>query len=779
MTTPNLAVAAPPREKVAPVVPIQAKLFPLEDVRVLGGPFQAAQETDRAYLLKLDPDRLLADLRKNAGLAPKAAHYGGWDVGGSGTVGHYLSACALMAQSTGDPELKRRVSYIVAEMAACQAAGDGGLYAYSWDKDNYFPSLAAGKVIPVNTSAWYVTHKIMAGLRDAYLVCGDEQASDVLVKLTDWADRVTSKLTDAQWQEMLGPPDKMGEFGGPHEVIADVYAITGDRKYLTLAEKFRHDLVFDPMVHGEGGVLDGRHANAEIPKFVGYERIYELTGDPVWGKAAGGFWRNVVSERTWANGGDGQWEHFFNPDQGGEKSEEICGPETCATYNMLKLTRQLYTLRPSVRDIDFYERGLYNSILPSQAPGGGFVYYTSLRPGNYRVYSRPYDAFWCCVGTGMENHGKYGELIYAHTNDRLFVNLFIPSSLAWKAQGMTLRQETKFPEESHTRLALTLAQPRRMTVSVRYPGWAAPGALKIQVNGQPINVAAKPGSYIDITRLWKSGDRIEVLLPMHLTTETLAHSPSHAAFFYGPVLLAGALGTEGLTRDDFYGGGDNTNINNQLAKKTLPVSRFPALSGTPTEALARIHPVPGHPLEFKTSALGAPNGVTLLPFYDIYFQRYAVYWPLTTAVSYEKEQQEVKEAAARVVDRVLVGETASETEHHLAAERSSTGAASLPYTHWRDAAGWFSYDLKVLPDRPMSLKCSYWGSDAGRVFDVIVDGRVIATQQLTGSKPNAYLDVVYPIPLDITQSRDHVMVRFAPKVGSAGGLFDLQMLRGE
>ena len=535
------------REKVRPVVPVKAALFPLEDVRLLPSPFQNAQEIDRAYLLRLDPDRLLAGMRTAADLKPKAPTYGGWDSGGSGSIGHYLSAVSQMAQATGDPALHKRVDYIVSEMADCQVSSrSGGLWASGWDRD-WFAKLGRGEVETMPTTPWYTTHKTLAGLRDAYLVDGNLQARDVLTKMADWCVAVTSKLTDDQFQRMLGAPGTMGEFGGPHEVLADVYAITGERKYLDLAERFKHRIIFDPLARNDASILNGQHANTEIPKFVGYERIYELTGAPSYGEASRNFWNDVTSERTWANGGNSQWEHFFAPDEFESKMAEICGPETCNTYNMLKLTQDLYTRSPSAHYMDYYERALYNHILPSEAPGGGFVYYTPMRPGHYRVFSRDYDAFWCCVGTGMENHGKYGGMIYAHAGNTLYVNLFIPSVLTWKSSGLTLRQETTFPQEPKTRLVLTLAKPRRLTLRLRCPAWVAPGAFTVRVNEKLTPVSAKPGSFVDVARVWKSGDHVELGLPMRLTTEPLPDSKNYAAFFYGPVLLAGPLGTEGLT----------------------------------------------------------------------------------------------------------------------------------------------------------------------------------------------------------------------------------------
>ena len=513
-----------------------------------------------------------------------------------------------------------------------------------------------------------------------------------------------------------------------------------------------------------------------------------MTGDKTWDGAARNFWEDVTAHRSWANGGDSQWEHFFAPVETEGKMLEISGPETCNTYNMLKLTQQLYTRTPSVRYMDYYERALYNHILPSEAPGGGFVYYTPMRPGHYRVFSRDYDAFWCCVGTGMENHGKYGGMIYASAPQRLYVNLFIPSVLTDPAHGLTLTQQTRFPEEPKTRLTLTLAHPKKMTLSVRYPNWVAPGALSVRVNGHAVPTTAKPGSFVDVSRLWKTGDRIDLGLPMRLTTEPLPDSSQYAAFFYGPVLLAGRLGTEGLTPADFHGGGPidvPVERSGQTAQKKIPESHVPVFIGTPALALHKIVPIPGRPLSFRTEGLAQPREVTLVPFYRLFFERYALYWNMLTPDAYAQrqaeaalEQRDLDTLEARTVDRVRVGEAASESAHAFASDRSGTGGASVPFTHWRDAQGWFTYTLKVPTDQPAALRCVYWGSDAGRTFDIRVDGTKIATQTLTGARPGEYLPVIYPLPDALTRGNTQITVRFAPTHGGvAGGLFDLRVVQ--
>jgi hypothetical protein len=448
---------------------------------------------------------------------------------------------------------------------------------------------------------------------------------------------------------------------------------------------------------------------------------------------------------------------------------------------MLRLTESLYTMDPSVRYVDFFERGLHNHILSSEAPSGGFVYYTSMRPGHYRVYSKPFDACWCCVATGMENHGKYGKMIYASAPDRLFVNLFIASTLKWPEAGLSLRQTTRFPDEDGSRLTLALKRPRRFTLSIRCPGWTAPTGIVITVNGSAARAARKPGSYVDLTRTWRSGDRIDVRLPMRLRVDYLPHDPDFAAFFYGPILLAAPLGAEGLTHDDFYGDGGGP-----MALRTLPLAKAPCIIGTARKALAQIRHAHGSRLAFTLPAAW-PENITLVPFYTIHFQRYAIYLPCISRAEYDRRQRAlgaeeamVRDLDARTVDRVLIADGASEQAHHLMAERSNTGSAVAPYARWRDGAGWFSYEMKVRPDRPVTLFCAYWGADTGRVFDVLVDGKAIATERLTGSRPGEYLRVQHAIPGALTRGKEHVTVRFEARDGTvAGGVFDLRTARAE
>src|SRR5476651_2393126 len=423
--------------------------FKLNQVQLLQSPFLSAEQTDLTYMLKLEPDRLLAPFLREAGLKPKAQSYGNWESTGldGHTAGHYLTALAQMYAAEGSAECKKRLDYMVSELGRCQdnnkngyvGGVPGGMHMWALVKTGDFSEFNR-KWVP-----WYNLHKLFAGLRDCYLLAGSEQAKNEFLRLADWTNDETSGLSDKQMQSMLNM-----EHGGMDEVLADAYALTGDKKYLALAERFCHKQILDPLEHHIDN-LTGLHANTQIPKVIGFERIAELSNDNKNASAASFFWQTVVNNRTISIGGNSVKEHF-NPAGNFESMvESEQGPETCNSNNMLKLSKMLFLDEGKPEYIDFYERLLYNHILSSQHPvTGGFVYFTPIHPQHYRVYSTADESFWCCVGTGLENHGKYGELIYSRKNNNIYVNLFIPSVLQWKQNGIKLTQQNKFPEEAQT-----------------------------------------------------------------------------------------------------------------------------------------------------------------------------------------------------------------------------------------------------------------------------------------------------------------------------------------
>jgi len=762
------------------------ELFPLRDVRLLDGPFKQAQENDRKYLLALDPDRLLAPFLREAGLTPKAANYGNWESSGlDGHIGgHYLSALSLMFAATGDPEIKARLDYLIAELKKCQdALGTGYIggvpgSAALWEAIRRGDIQAGAFDLNKRWVPLYNIHKTYAGLRDAYLVAGLVEAREMLIKMTDWMDRLVEGLTDEQLQQML-----RSEHGGLNEVFADVAAITGDARYLTLARRFSHHNLLQPLLSGEDR-LTGLHANTQIPKVIGFKRIADLSGDASWDRAARFFWETVVTRRSVVIGGNSAYEHFHPADDFSRMIRSVEGPETCNTYNMLRLTVQLFCTAPEISLVDYYERALFNHILSTQHPeSGGLVYFTPMRPGHYRVYSQPQTSFWCCVGSGLENHAKYGEFIYAHRDDELFVNLFIASALQWPERGIRLTQQTRFPEEAATTLIWEAESPTELTLVLRYPEWVKPGELAVLVNGQPFDVPTSPGSFIRIRRRWQTGDQVQLALPMHTTVEQLPDSSNYFAFLYGPVVLAAKTDTTamtGLFADDSRGG--------HIAHgPVLPLRKAPILVGEPEQLASLPQPVAEKPLHFTLRNVYSAvpgNNVELIPFYRLHESRYILYWPQATEADvsalisrFEEEERDQARIDQLTVDRISVGQQQPETDHNIQFDRSVTGLAEGET--WREAAGWFSYRLRNTNHSGRYLLLRYFDADRSSDFTITINGELLADLQLDGKAPgDGLVRTVYPLP-DHLQDIPDLIVRFDARNGRlTARIVEVRLLSG-
>jgi len=516
-----------------------ADYFPLHQVRLLDGPFAAAQDRDIEYLLALDPDRLAAPYLAEAGLPRTAENYGNWESSGlDGHIGgHYLSALSLAWAATYRKAVADRLDYMLRELQRAQQANGNGYLGGIPGGKAIWAQVAAGDIRaePFGLNGawvpWYNLHKVFAGLRDAWLYAGSEPARDMLVGLADWTGRLVADLDDGQLQAML-----RAEHGGMNEVLADVAAITGEPRYLDLARRFSHRDLLGPLIDGDDR-LTGMHANTQIPKVVGFERIAQLTADGDWHRAAAFFWQTVVADRSVAIGGNSVREHFNDKGDFGPMMHDVQGPETCNTHNMLRLTRLLWQRDSEVKYADYYERALYNHILASQDPDtGGLVYFTPMRPAHYRVYSQAQEGMWCCVGSGIENHVRYGEFIYARDGDDLVVNLFIASRVEWPEKNVVLRQETRFPDAASTRLVFE--RGARLRVKLRYPSWADGGRAVLAVNGVEQPLSAAPGSYIELERGWQAGDVVSLALPMRISAEPLPDGSEFYAVLYGPIVLA-------------------------------------------------------------------------------------------------------------------------------------------------------------------------------------------------------------------------------------------------
>lgn len=772
--------------KVAVTSEQPIKLFPLRDIRLLESPFSDAVKINRQYLLAHDPDRLLAPFRREAGLEPKARPYGNWESSGldGHTAGHYLSALSLMMASRADPnrEFHRRLDYMIDELADVQKANGNGYIGGIPGSKDYWKNVAEGHVELMRNkwAPWYNLHKMFAGLRDAYLEGGNEKARDLLVGFGDWCEQVTSGLTDAQMQQMLGT-----EYDGMNEVLADIYAITGNKKYIELAKRFNHRAVFEPLENHQDR-LTGLHANTQIPKIIGMECIAALVHDETLHTGAEFFWETVTQNRSVVFGGNSVSEHFNDPKDFGRMIGHREGPETCNTYNMLRLTELLFKAEPKAAYADYYERALYNHILASINPKQpGYVYFTPIRPDHYRVYSQPEQAFWCCVGTGMENPGKYGEFIYARARNGVYVNLFIPSELSVPDDGMVLRQETTFPDEERTQLNLQLKKPTTFTLNIRHPAWIDAGDFAVKINGRSVAVESTPSSYASIRREWKNGDTVDVELPMHTRVEHLPDGSDWVAILYGPIVLAKPDGTDNMN-GLFANEGRMAHV---AHGPMIPLDKIPALLTTEEELIKHVVPEPSAgQLHFRIMDVIEPaesKGLPLIPFFRLHERRYQMYWQLTTAeqiaAKKEKLADEERARAAReaaTIDQVSIGEQQPEVEHEFKGERTETGINEG--RRWRHGS-WFQYTLDTHGESAVDLEVTYWGGDRGRKFDIMANGMRIASEELKGSKPNKFLVKRYSIPESVLQAipDGRVTIKFVATQWLAGGVYDVRLLRPE
>ena len=754
--------------------------FPLGDVTLLDGPFKHARDLNIQTLLKYDVDRLLAPYRKEAGLTPRGESYPNWEGLDGHIGGHYLSAMAINYASTNNAECKRQMEYIISELKTCQKSNtennhDWGI-GYAGGVPNskkIWSTLKTGDFTAYRAAwvPWYNVHKMYAGLRDAWLYAGNEDAKNIFLKFCDWGINITSALTDDQMQSMLDT-----EQGGMDEIFADAYQITGDEKYLNAAKRFSHRALLEPMAAGNDN-LDNKHANTQIPKVIGFQRIAELTNDEEYIKASSFFWETVTKNRSLAFGGNSRKEHFPSVKASSDYIEDVEGPESCNSYNMLKLTEDLFRFHPLAKYIDYYERTMYNHILSTQNPEtGGYVYFTPVRPRHYRVYSAPNEAMWCCVGTGMENHGKYNELIYTHQNDSLFLNLFVASELNWRAKGIKIKQETKFPYEEKVKLTITDGSSG-FILMIRYPAWVKDGTLKVTVNGEAFPVTSQPSSYFGIDRHWNTGDVVEIILPMHNTIEHLPNVSEYIAFLHGPILLGAKTGTEdlaGLIADDSRWG--------QIASgKKFPIDKAPIFIDDDLPKITdELLPVENKPLNFTIPNLKMinPINVVLEPFFKIHDARYMMYWMALTSSQYGSyldsiaaDEKAKLELENRTIDFVAPGEQQPEADHDMKSFNSNSGNSLDEF--WRDANndGYFSYNLATKGKTDLSLIVRYWGYEWGsRMFDIYIDDNNLISENNTGRwYQSKFQDVEYKIPDSMIAGKDNIRLKFQALPRSVAG----------
>lgn len=762
--------------------------FPLSQITLLEGPLKHARDLNIETLLKYDCDRLMAPYRKEAGLTPKAKCYPNWDGLDGHVGGHYLTAMAINA-ATGNKECRKRMEYIISEIAECAEANcknhpqwGVGYMGGMPNSQNIWNGFKDGdfRVYSGSWAPFYNLHKMYAGLRDAWLYCGNEQAKSLFLQFCNWAIHITSGLSDEQMERMLG-----NEHGGMNEVLADAYAITHEQKYLDCAKRFSHKRLFTPMSQRQD-CLDNMHANTQVPKVIGFERISELSGNEDYHVASSFFWDIVTGERSLAFSGNSRREHFPAKDACMDFINDIDGPESCNTNNMLKLTEDLHRRNPEARYADYYELATFNHILSTQHPEhGGYVYFTPARPRHYRNYSAPNEAMWCCVGTGMENHGKYGQFIYTHAGDALFVNLYAASQLDWKERGITLRQETAFPYSENS--TITIAEGKgTFNLMVRYPGWVHPGEFKVSVNGKPADIITGPSSYVSINRKWKKGDVVNINFPMHSSLRYLPNEPQYVALMHGPILLGMKTGTESMASLI----ADDSRFGQYAGGPKQPIDKAPILINNDIASIpSQLTPVSGKPLHFTLSTR-TENKIEgeLQPFFEIHDSRYMIYWLALTEGSYKqyidniaKQEQERQALEASTVDKVQPGEQQPETDHQMETDESYTGNTNNVF--YRDARNghYFSYLMQTDGLTNLKLRLKYWGVGEWKSheFDIYIDNVLLRSINNTGKyRISEFKAETYDIPATLLQDKKQVRVKFVAKPNKQiGEIYEVRLIK--
>lgn len=743
-------------------------------VELLNGIFKDSQDKGKEYLVYLDVDRLVAPCYESIGKIPKKPRYGGWEamkISGH-SLGHFLSAVASMYVATKDETLKEKLNYAISELAYLQSLDEKG-YVSGFPRE-CFDRVFTGDFnvtrfeLGDSWVPWYSIHKIYAGLIDAYVLIGNEQALDVVTKLSDWAKKGTDNLTEEQFDKMI-----YCEHGGMCEVMANLYEITKNEEYLELSKRFYHKETLTPLTKSQDE-LEGKHANTQIPKVIGAAKLYELSGNENYKNAAMFFWNLITKSRSYAIGGNSRDEHF------GEMNTEKLGvttAETCNTYNMLKLTEHLYSWNHKSEYMDYYENALYNHILASQDPDSGMkTYFVSTQPGHFKVYCSPDNSFWCCTGTGMENPARYIRNIYYKDNEELFVNLYISSKIELEDKGIILRQETKFPEVDKIKLIFEESEEKFMILNIRVPYWVN-GEVKVVVNGTNEYSKAEKG-YISIEANWKKGDVIDVTIPMNIHVYASKEDSHKIAFMFGPLVLAGELGRENFPETDI--------LEDHLKLNHYPGIIVPTLVTDNLNIEECIKPVKNSILTFETEAIGEHGKVKcrLSPFYALHHQRYTIYWTKVTTEEYKQTELTSADYQERLdkitIDLVNPNEQQSEIEHKMKSQNSHSDYSSEAGSGWREIIdkGHFSYEMNVDPNKQMYLVVTYWGSDKEcfidgerfiREFNISVNDSLISEELLNENKPYALFDKFYTIPKELTYSKSKIDVKFDSTKGKIAG----------
>jgi DUF1680 family protein len=729
-------------------VAFKAKQFDMKDVKILNGEFKKAMDENFNYLIGMGANRLLHNFRINAGIKSNAKPLGGWEEPGielrGHFTGHFLSACALMYSSTGDKRFLTKLDSLINGLAECQKALNRNGYLSAFPEE-FIDRVETGKPV---WAPYYTLHKIFAGLIDVYTHTGDKKALEIAENMAGWVKLRTDKLSEAQMQKMLRT-----EFGGMNDMFYNLYAVTGKDVYVTLAKRFEDQFVMDPLSNHEDK-LKGLHVNTQIPKIIGAARAYELTGDKYYETIAKYFWNEITGARSYATGGTSNFEYWRAEPYHLFDQLSSDDHENCCTYNMLKLTSHLFALEPKPEYADYYERALFNGIMGTEHPevGGAFMYYVPMLPGTWRIYCAPEESYVCCSGSGIESFSKFGDNIYFHNDNSLYVNLFIASELNWKEKGAVLTQKTNFPDEQGTVITLKLKKPAEFTLNLRVPYWAEKG-YSVKINNVLQNITASPSSYLQIKRIWKNNDKIEILFPFDLHLNRMPDYPNRAAVMYGPVVLAGKLGQKQMNNVMIHGMGDDV----ERLSKEAPAMPVPKFITDEDDLTKWIKPVSGKSLTFKTVNAGTPEEVTLIPFYRLFGERYSVYFDIYSKAEWKVLQDKKIKIPAGAIDKFVFGDKFSNDEHNYQAWIAEKGEQDG--RKWVKSRQWFRFDINVIPDKPVIFRATYYGDESNTQYYLSVDGIKIPTGKIE-KHGNEFYTVDYELPYEMTKGKERIGIQY-------------------
>jgi DUF1680 family protein len=725
--------------------------FSLDQVQLLSEYQTNAFQKELDYLLSYNLDRLLSGFRETNGLQPKAAKYPGWEdteIRGH-TLGHYLTAVAQAYAQTKDQELLARMEYLVSELAEAQHA-NGYLAAFP---ETLFDNVENRKPAWV---PWYTMHKIIAGLIAVYQETKLQQAYDVVNRLGDWAAKRA-----LGWSEELQATVLAVEYGGMNDCLYDLYKLTGNNDHLEAAHRFDEIALFEALREGRD-VLKGKHANTMIPKFIGALNRYLTLGESErsYLDAAVNFWDTVVYHHSYMTGGNSECEHFGEPDVLDSKRTDVTC-ETCNSYNMLKLTKELFKLTQNIKYADFYERAYMNAILSSQNPETGMtMYFQPMATGYFKIYSSPFEHFWCCTGTGMESFTKLNDSIYFHQDKQLYINQFVSSTLDWRARQVSITQTTSIPQTNTVQLSIAAVTPTALTIRIRLPYWAA-GEVEISINGEAVSPVVER-QYAVLERVWSDGDTIELAIPMTVSFSRLPDSPNVIGLQYGPVVLSAGLGAESMVES-------KTGVNVSVATRQIAIKDYivPQKMGVEEWLSAfKEHVVrPGEELAFILRNTDEDEHLVFTPHYQRHGERYGIYWSLLEEGS-EDLLQHVKDSERErllkeaTIDSLQIGNDQYELEHQVAGELTHSGTWEGLNGRIIEAGGWLSYRMRV--ESGAALAVTFNRMHVNRGFDIYVDDELLARELFPDEWKRLFYERTFVLPDEWTAGKEFVTIKFAP-----------------